>query len=144
MLMVPPYEPICDISMREFTLKTCFLLAIAMAARCSELHAISYSLLSHTPGWTTVWLQPNVHFWAKNQSSRDPSQQRSFQVKSLCDFAGPDFRTGNYVLSGLYGCIWPKHSLEDINRNRNLYLSAFVHPGAKKFLNLLLLCGCKL
>ena len=90
MLLEPPYEPICDIPIKELTLKTCFLLALATAARCSELHALSYSLLSHSPDWTSVWLQPNVNFLAKNQSSHATSQQRSFQVKSLCDFAGPD------------------------------------------------------
>ena len=90
MLLKPPYEPLCDIPLKELTLKTCFLLALSTAARCSELHALSYSLMSHSPGWTHVWLQPHVHFLAKNQSSREPGQQRCFKVQSLCDFAGPD------------------------------------------------------
>ena len=90
LLMRPPYEPICDISMKNLTLKTCFLLALATAARSSELHAISYNLLSHSPDWSQVWLQPHIHFLAKNQTSREPGQSRQFLVRSLVDFAGPD------------------------------------------------------
>ena len=88
--MDPPYEPIVDISLKHLTLKTCFLLALASGTRISELHALSHSLLSHSPGWSQVWLQPHAYFLAKTQSSRDLAQRRSFKIKSLCDFAGPD------------------------------------------------------
>ena len=90
MLMKPPYEPLCDISITNLTLKTCFLLTLASGARSSEVHALSYTLLSHSPNWSHVWLQPHAYFLAKNQSSRDPSLRRSFKIPSLCDFAGPD------------------------------------------------------
>ena len=90
MLMDTPFEPIVDISLKHLTYKTCFLLALASGCRSSELHAISHSLLSHSPGWSHVWLQPHSYFLAKNQSSRELSQRRSFKIKSLCDFAGPD------------------------------------------------------
>ena len=90
MLMQEPYEPIYSISLKHLTFKTCFLLSLASCARISELHALSFKLLSHNPTWTKVWLQPHLHFLAKNQTSRTPTQHRFFLVRCLCDFVGPD------------------------------------------------------
>ena len=90
MLMHEPYEPVYSISLKHLTFKTCFLLSLASCARVSELHAISFQLLSHNPSWTKVWLQPHLHFLAKNQRSREVHEQRSFLIRCLCDFVGPD------------------------------------------------------
>ena len=89
-LLDPPYEPICDISFKHLTWKTCFLVSLATAARCSEIHALSYSGTSHSKNWGSVWLTPNLLFLAKNQSSYQTLDRRSYQLHSLQHFAGPD------------------------------------------------------
>ena len=89
-LMQAPYEPICDISFKHLTWKTCFLVSLATAARCSEVHALSFASTSHSRNWSSVWVSPNLHFLAKNQSSHSTLDRRSFQIPSLQTFAGPD------------------------------------------------------
>ena len=41
-LSKPPYEPLREASFKHLTLKTVFLLAMASAGRCSELHALRF------------------------------------------------------------------------------------------------------
>ena len=84
----PPYEPLRDAHMKDLTLKTVFLLALASSKRVGELHAISYRV-SHSVAWKEVSFTFMPEFIAKNQ---DPTKADprfwSFSVPSLYDFVG--------------------------------------------------------
>ena len=72
-LMKEPYEPMLHLSLKQLTLKTVFLVALATAQRRSELHAISFESLAFKPtGEAVLGFIPG--FLAKNQR---PSASRS-------------------------------------------------------------------
>ena len=64
-----PFEPLAEASLRNLTIKTVFLVAIASGQRRSALHALS-SVLGHIR-WerTGVRLIPNPSYIAKNQTA---------------------------------------------------------------------------
>ena len=64
-----PYEPLQMCEERFLAQKTLFLLALALAKRIGELHALSYRV-SHTRGWGEVSFSFVTGFVAKTQ---DPS-----------------------------------------------------------------------
>ena len=64
-----PYEPLRTCEERFLAQKTLFLLALALAKRIGELHALSYRV-SHTRGWSEVSFSFVPGFVAKTQ---DPS-----------------------------------------------------------------------
>ena len=64
-----PYEPLRPCEERFLAQKTLFLLALALAKRIGELHALSYRV-SHTRGWGEVSFAFVTGFVAKTQ---DPS-----------------------------------------------------------------------
>ncbi|MEE9220529.1 MAG: hypothetical protein V3U34_03240 [candidate division NC10 bacterium] len=68
-LMGPPFEPLSKASLKFVTFKTVFLLALASAARRSELHALSMKdgHIVFSSNYTSVSLRPEVGFLAKNQ-----------------------------------------------------------------------------
>ena len=78
-----PFEPLHEASFKLLTYKTVFLVAMACSCRVSELHALAFNKLSHTPDWDTVFLEAKSDFLAKNQSSRDPKFTRQFKLKAL-------------------------------------------------------------
>ena len=64
----PPFEPLQSASLRDLTLKTLFLIAVASGRRCSELHALainSFMVFSHDG--VTLYFRPG--FLAKNERS---------------------------------------------------------------------------
>ena len=68
-LAKPPFEPLAEASLKDVTVKTVFLMAIALGQRRSALHA-----LSTAPGhvrWerTGVRLIPNPSYIAMNQTA---------------------------------------------------------------------------
>lgn len=72
-LAKPPFEPLAEASLRDVTIKTVFLLAIASGQRRSALHALSAAEghIRWEPGG--VRLIPNPSYIAKNQTmSSDP------------------------------------------------------------------------
>ena len=85
-----PYEPLRQASLRDVTLKTIFLLALASAKRVGELHGISFQV-RHSRGWNSMTFSFVPDFVAKNQ---DPSvfdpRFESFTIPSLRDFSGGD------------------------------------------------------
>ena len=83
-----PYEPLQESHLKDLTLKTVFLLALASSKRVGELHALSYKV-AHTRGWKEASFSFIPEFVAKNQdpSKADPSFW-SFSVPSLDDFVG--------------------------------------------------------
>ncbi len=69
-LMGPPFEPLSKASLKFITLKTVFLLALATAARRSELHALSMAdgHIMFSQNFTSVSLRLEVGFFTKNQA----------------------------------------------------------------------------
>ena len=64
-----PYEPALSATLRHFTIKTIFLLALSSARRVSELHAISVdSMIWPTQGGVIASFKPG--FLAKNETSK--------------------------------------------------------------------------
>ena len=90
MLINKPFEPLVDCSLKLLTYKTVFLVALASAGRCSELHALSFEHLTYNEDRSCFWLQPHPEFLAKTQPSRDPKFRKVFKIPALADFAGPD------------------------------------------------------
>jgi integrase len=64
-----PFEPALSSSLRDFTIKTAFLIAVASGRRSSELHALSIEdyLIWHSKGGITLHFRPS--FLAKNERS---------------------------------------------------------------------------
>ena len=89
-LRSPPFEPLCEASDRDLTLKTVFLLALASAKRVGELHALSHRV-RHSEGWHSLSFSFVPEFVAKTQnpSVYDPRFEE-FEVPSLRDFTGDD------------------------------------------------------
>ena len=85
-----PFEPLRQASLRDVTLKTVFLLALASAKRIGELHGISH-MVRHSRGWNCATFSFVPDFVAKTQ---DPSvfdaRFESFTVPSLRDFTDGD------------------------------------------------------
>ena len=83
-----PYEPLRQASLRDVTLKTVFLLALASAKRIGELHGLSFQV-RHSRGWNSLTFSFVPDFVAKNQdpSVFDPKFE-SFSIPSLRDFSG--------------------------------------------------------
>ena len=90
MFMEIPFEPIYSISLKHLTYKTAFLITFGSGARSIEVHALTYSCLSHNPDWSKIWLQPSLDFLAKNQVSRELKHRRKFCIPSLQHFTGSD------------------------------------------------------
>ncbi|XP_064103326.1 uncharacterized protein LOC135213276 [Macrobrachium nipponense] len=86
----PPYEPLHSASLKNLTLKTLFLLALASSKRVSELHALSYEV-SHTRRWREMGFSFVPGFVAKTQDPSKPDEMfSSFTIPSLGDFTGFD------------------------------------------------------
>jgi len=61
-----PFEPIQSASLRDLSLKTCFLIAITSGRRCSELHALTIgSSIVFSRAGVTLYFNPG--FLAKNE-----------------------------------------------------------------------------
>lgn len=82
-LSKPPFEPLHEVSLKMLTLKCCFLISLALSCRVSELHALAFDKISHSPNWSRVYLEPKSDFLAKNQTSHSDKQSRAFILKSL-------------------------------------------------------------
>ena len=94
-----PFEPMRKASLKHFTFKTVFLLALGSDKRRSEIHTWLYRNIRHQENWSQVSLYPSPSFLSKNQLARDgpaavapvvipalaPSLDRSLKEdKSLC------------------------------------------------------------
>ena len=78
------FEPLQEVSLRQLTKKTLFLLSLATACWVGELQAISKSL---SFSGANIHLSYLSEFRAKTESEANPLQ-RSFAVYSLDDFVG--------------------------------------------------------
>ena len=65
-----PFEPMKDTDLKNLTLKTAFLLALASSKLRSEIHAWVANKVSNLGQWEKVTLFPSSDFIAKNQLSK--------------------------------------------------------------------------
>ena len=72
-----PFEPMKDTDLKNLTLKTAFLLALASGKRRSEIHAWGANIVSNLGQWEKVALFPSSDFIAKNRLAREGSQSVS-------------------------------------------------------------------
>jgi hypothetical protein len=77
------FEPLDQVNFRNLTYKTVFLVALASAARVSEISALSAEegFVRFKPDKSRVTLRPQVGFVAKNQQPTDPP--RDMVIQSL-------------------------------------------------------------
>ena len=86
----PPFEPINSISLRNLTLKTVFLLALATAKRVSEIHGLSY-LVAWSADYSSATLEFTPDFVAKTQVPGDPSTAyKPITIPALSNMLGQD------------------------------------------------------
>ena len=85
-LLRPPYEPLRAASLRDVSLKTVFLLALATARRVSGLHGLS-AAVRHSKGWTSLTFSFAPDFLAKTQRPGQASLD-DFSVPALLEFVG--------------------------------------------------------
>ena len=82
-----PYEPISTCNLDSLTCKTVFLISLASARRCSEVHALQYNSITYEPdGSVSLKFLPG--FLAKNQPLDTPSPP--IVIKPLAPVLCPD------------------------------------------------------
>ena len=82
-----PYEPISTCKLESLTHKTVFLISLASARRCSEVHALKYDSITFEPdGSVSLKFLPG--FLAKNQPLDTPSPP--IVIKPLAPVLCPD------------------------------------------------------
>ena len=92
-LIKEPFEPLSEISLKLLTFKAVFLTLLAADCRCSDIHAINYSTVTHSPNWTNVVLHPVPGFISKSQSqlrSKGASALEPISIPSLGHTMGQD------------------------------------------------------
>lgn len=95
------YEPLEHADFERLTQKTLFLLALARAARMSEIHAIDFSCTRFDSGeHTSAHLGLRWHFIVKNQLPEQPDKQ--FHVPALSSILGAEDIKDLFVQLGLH------------------------------------------
>ena len=85
----PPYEPLDQASFENLTMKTCFLVALATAARVSEIHALDVTRVTFDQRRDgQVHLGLAWDFIAKNQQPGQPD--RLFHIPPLSQIVGSE------------------------------------------------------
>ena len=87
-----PFEPISQADLKFVTWKTVFLVTLAMAARSSEVHALSFADLSFDEGHKFAMLQPVPDFIPKTHNQNlviqipalGPNARGSHEDRLLC------------------------------------------------------------
>ena len=116
-LQDPPYEPLAEVSLRLFTCKVLFLLALGTAKRVGELHFLSAKVPSIGDNLSLSYL---LEFFAK--SERKTKIPRHFMLKSLGDFVG--FEREEMLLCPVRALRHYLHRTATItNRPRNVFVS---------------------
>lgn len=88
-LFLPPFEHLASIAMRELTLKTALLLALALAKHIGDLHAFSVDgeCIRFGPGDCSVTLQPRLGYVPKSLST--PLKAQVISLPALCSSLCP-------------------------------------------------------
>jgi hypothetical protein len=80
------FEPLAKVYMKYLAFKTAFLLALAIASRVSELHAIDVDIIRFGENWRDVSFAPSMGFLSKTQTPEDTQRALArVTVKSLCE-----------------------------------------------------------
>ena len=92
-LHAAPFEPLARAPLWALTFKTVFLIALASAKRCSELHAFSHRV-QHPEDWSSITLLLDPLFVAKTERAchRDTRLQE-VTLKALSLLVGLDLST---------------------------------------------------
>ena len=86
-----PFEPLKDASLKIFTFKTVFLMALASGKRRGEVHAWTFSSFRHKPHWKEVTISPSPAFLTKNQlASEGADFIRPVVIPALKPFLSSD------------------------------------------------------
>ena len=122
-LMSAPYEPMDKVDLKFLSHKTAFLLALATAARVSEIHAIDYSSITHTENWTNISCRTIPEFIAKNQQAHSgPLGHRNFTIPALSP--NLDRSDKQRLLCPVRALRWYLQQTSSFRRNRRrLFLS---------------------
>jgi len=83
-----PFEPIKSIGIKELTVKTIFLTALASGKRRSELHALTRKGLSWNHDKSKITLRVSPSFVAKTQLVSGSGSVHPIKIQSLNDFVG--------------------------------------------------------
>ena len=88
-----PFDPMKDTDLKQLTLKTAFLLALASGKRCSEIHAWIANKVSNLGQWEKVALFTSSDFIAKNQLAKEGSQSVSpVTIRALTTIVDRQFK----------------------------------------------------
>ena len=87
-----PFEPLAQADLKFVTWKTVFLVTFAMAARSSEVHALSFADLGFEDNYKFAVVQPILEFQAKTANKNEfvripalgPSVRGSHEDRLLC------------------------------------------------------------
>ena len=103
-----PFEPLKEASLKHFTFKTVFLLALGSGKRRSEIHAWLHKNIRHQSDWSKVSLYPSPSFLAKNQLAKEgPESVAPVVIPALPLLWITHSRvTGHYVQLEPYATIW--------------------------------------
>ena len=89
-LMKSPYEPLHKASLKDVTMKTAFLIALASAKRISELQGLS-GVVSHSHQWKKVTLTFVPEFVAKTQvPGRSSTRLAPVDIPALSQVLGDE------------------------------------------------------
>ncbi len=122
----PPFEPLTSVGLKELSLKTTLLFALASAKRIEDLHAFSVDsdCIRFGPGDCTVTLRPRLDYVPKSLSIL--SGHRQFRYRPcLLSHRPHGVRTLRLqcVPSGLWGF---KLTIRPVFGNRTSFLCAMV------------------
>ncbi len=83
-LSQPPFEPLASVGLKELSLKTTLLLALASAKRIGDLHAFSVNsdCIRFGPGDCSVTLRPRMGYVPKSLSTPFKTQTVSLSALS--------------------------------------------------------------
>ena len=70
-----PFEPLKEASLKHFTFKTVFLLALGSGKRRSEIHAWLHKNIRHQADWSKVSLYPSPSFLSQESAGQGGSFQ---------------------------------------------------------------------
>ena len=83
-LSQPPFHPLENCSIQHLTWKTAFLVLLGTACRRSELHAMDFKSIEHSPDWSWIKLSLLPDFLAKHQASHHTVHiPRTFHLQCL-------------------------------------------------------------
>ena len=116
-LLTSPFEPMATADMRNVTMKTIFLVALATAKRVGELQALSAEVSKQGDDLILSYLP---EFIAKTETPLHPLP-RDFVLRSLSGVLGPEDE--ERLLCPVRALRWYQHRTQGLSRPRHLFVS---------------------